>query len=148
MFPEVLSALSVCSTWQRNKTSKTHGSLELSWLLKGWRLNRLSSSLSLSNKREHTQAGLDSHLKTLYSFILVLLFSLNFSQCKAWPTGSLWFICLQGCLCQIGNISKHLELRCSDMDVIMTVHGTAMQMSQIWVNLIKPGRCCQWQPAV
>lgn len=64
----------------------------------------------LPNKREHTQAGLDSHLKTLYSLTLVLLFSLSFSQSKAWPAHSMWFICLLGCLCQIGNISKHLGL--------------------------------------
>lgn len=64
----------------------------------------------LPNKREHTQAGLDPHLKTLYSLTLVLLFSLSFSQSKAWPAHSMWFICLLGCLCQIGNISKHLGL--------------------------------------
>lgn len=66
----------------------------------------------LPNKREHTQAGLDSHLKTLYSLTLVLLVlsSLRFSQPKAWPARSMWFICLLGCLCQIGNISKHLGL--------------------------------------
>lgn len=40
----------------------------------------------LPNKREHTQAGLDSHLKTLYSLTLVLLFSLSFSQ---WRPGQL-----------------------------------------------------------
>lgn len=49
--------------------------------IKGWRQQRLSSPLS-QIKREHTQAGLDSHLKTLYSLTLVLLFSLSFSQSK------------------------------------------------------------------
>lgn len=79
------------------------------FLFKGVEATKIVLSI-LPNKREHTQAGLDSHLKTLYSLTLVLLFSLSFSQSKAWPAHSMWFICLLGCLCQIGNISKHLGL--------------------------------------
>lgn len=77
--------------------------------LKGWRQLRLSSPFS-QIKGSTPKLGLDSHLKTLYSLTLVLLFSLSFSQSKAWPAHSMWFICLLGCLCQIGNISKHLGL--------------------------------------
>lgn len=103
----------ICLTAQRLGSSSsplqhTHF-LRISSFLKGWRQQRLSSPFS-QIKREHTQAGLDSHLKTLYSLTLVLLFSLSFSQSRAWPAHSMWFICLLGCLCQIGNISKHLGL--------------------------------------
>lgn len=79
------------------------------FFLKGWRQTKIVLSI-LSNKRSTPMLGLDSHLKTLYSLTLVLLFSLSFSQSKAWPAHSMWFICLLGCLCQIGNISKHLGL--------------------------------------
>lgn len=89
----------------------------------------------LPNKSEHTQAGLDSHLKTLYSLTLVLLFSLSFSQSKAWPAHSMWFICLLGCLCQIGNISKHLQPRFCGVDVI-----TALQALLFIFRLSRAGR--------
>lgn len=121
-----LCALSVCSTWQQSLLSNTQFYM-ITLTFKGVEAQKIVL-FSLSNKREHTQAGLDSHLKALYSFTLVLLFSPNFSQSKAWPTRSLWFICLRGCFFQIGNISKHLQLRRSDMDVIMTVHEFAIQM--------------------
>lgn len=89
----------------------------------------------LPNKSEHTQAGLDSHLKTLYSLTLVLLFSLRFSQLKAWPAHSMWFICLLGCLCQIGNISKHLQLRFCSVDVITALQGLLFIFRLIWPSL-------------
>lgn len=57
------------------------------------------------------RTGLDSHLKTLYSQTLVLLFSLSFSQWKAWPASQhVIYLPFWGGLCQIGNISKHFEL--------------------------------------
>lgn len=67
--------------WQQLFPFPTHFSLGFSSFFKGVEATKIVLSI-LPNKREHTQAGLDSHLKTLYSLTLVLLFSLSFSQSK------------------------------------------------------------------
>lgn len=46
----------------------------------------------------------------------------------------MWFICLLGCLCQIGNISKHLQLRFCSVDVIAALQGLLFKS-----RLIRPG---------
>lgn len=111
--------------------SQTHVALGFSSFFKGVEANGDCPLHSPQIKGEHTQAGLDSHLKTLYSLTLVLLFSLSFSQSKAWPAHSMWFICLLGCLRQIGNISKHLELRFCGVDVVMTLQGVLLRFSYL-----------------
>ncbi len=67
--------------WQQLFLAPTHVSFGFSSFFKGEEATKIVLSI-LPNKREHTQAGLDSHLKTLYSLTLVLLFSLSFSQSR------------------------------------------------------------------
>lgn len=61
---------------------------KFSFLFKGAEATQIVLSI-LPNKRSTPKLGLDAHLKTLYSLTLVLLFSLSFSQSKAWPAHSM-----------------------------------------------------------
>lgn len=62
MFFEDLSDSPV--SWQQLLLFPTHVSLGFSFFFKGVEATKIVLSI-LPNKREHTQAGLDSHLKTV-----------------------------------------------------------------------------------